>query len=1179
MNIKRRRRFAYLLAVVFTLQTVFSNVSFSRAEEDNKEVAIEACESSESAEETVTEASETGETSLPITLSPVEAEPEGGTTTEEVVIEEASENIDLEVAEVKATEAPSEEQTTDNKEIKLEDPEPLKAEDVLKQSDDKGKKALELIEEKEEEADIEKFMDGEGNALVTPAVISEIWINGEKVKNNMHFVNGSVEAIFTITKETIDTSKLSFTIVDANGQVVKQFPFADSYYQKKTSPHQFLVPFSFDKEGEYTFLVSYVDTQAGQTVVAQSEKLIRYDTLPDIVIDADATNNSLVGKTVNLKVELNSKYPDFSSIESEIKVVNNQGTVKDEELATIKVGDKNIVVLSSDDLLAALKDSTNWIKNEDGTYYTNLEFNHGGKYEFAINAKDLLGNETRERSYTVKIDKNAPSFASLDIDATHKVNNYDSYRYFAKDKISFSFKLRENETKVVSVECQAYDIVNMQYKYFKTTDIKQSKSEFTGSISIPKNFKGNVKLVAVDELGNKVTKSIGSGMIIEGTKKHMGTSEGSISLSGKKGDNGFFVGNVKMDLEAADYYSGIKTVAYEVAGTKKSIAMKNFSEEWTADDISIAAKEHYGENFKVKMTVTDNAGNERTFTKSLKIDNVAPDINITYDRNTPANEKYYNATRTAKISIKDFNFDKERVSIKATKNGSKTDIKPNFSWDGKVVKKDGKAYREYVMNVPFKDDGDYEISVEAYDLAGNKGEYTKKDTFTIDQTAPKFDISVSGGGTANGDYYGEARTATITVTEHNFNASDVDVQIKRNGQTISVGGFSTSGDTHRASVSLNQEGTYEITVGGKDMAGNQGNSISGEKFIIDLDKPVINITGVENEKSYNDKVVPVVTVTDTNFNGESVKIDLVGSKSKDQKVSYSTSAVGNGRSYTLADIKHDVEFDDVYTMTVTAKDMAGHETTDTRTFRVNRFGSNFDIDSNSKQVLDNYYVKNDESIVINEYNVDKLTESKVFYSLDGEIFNLTKDKDYKVEQKQDNDGWYHYQYTVSSAAFSKEGAYTLSISSEDAAGNVSDNKVMDTQIKFGVDKTAPSVVVTGVTDGQQFEVDSSRAVTIDAFDNIDLSELKAYVDGAEDSTVAVDKMVDGKVNITLPDKTGNHILKVTAKDVAGNETDMEYNFHNAGKTADVLPFAIGGGAFIAILGVILAIIMKLKKKA
>lgn len=1179
MNNKRRRCFAYLLVAVFTLQTVFNNVSFSRAEEDKNvtvEETTEAVVTTEEATEVATEAL-------------VEAE-------NEAVTEEEQSTVSADVFEMPEAEPATFEETTEEvvttteekpseeekKQVELTDIELFGADEIFKQDEakeDKEDKAKEIIEENEEEAVIDKYMDGEGSSIVVPAQISAISILGSKHVNNVHFIAESAEAFFTITKDTIDTAKLRFIIYDAAGNVVKDIPYADSYYKVKANPHQFLVPFKLDAEGEYTFAVQYEDTEAGQTIVMQSEKLIRNDTLPEIILDTDVTNNTLVKENITMKVCIRSKYPDFTTIESELKVSNNLGVIKDEELVTMKVGEKETIISSSDDLLAALKDETNWEKAEDGTYFNTLVFTHGGKSEFNIKASDLQGNEMRERSYTAKIDKAAPSFSAFDIDATFKANNYNSYRYFSKDKISFSFKLREMENKVVSVECVAYDVVTMQYKTFKTIELKQSKADFTGTLSLPKNFKGNVTFVATDSAGNQGKKSINSGMIVEGYKKHLGNSEGSISFSGKKGENGFFTGNVKMDLEAADYYSGIKNIVYEVADEKKSVSLKQYEEEWSLDDIDISAKEHPGDSFKVKMTVTDNAGNERVFSKSLKIDNQAPDISVSYDRNSPQHEKYYNSTRTARISIKEFNFDKKSVVITAIKNGSKIDIKPNFSWDGKIQKKDGKVWKEYVMNVPFKDDGDYDLSVEATDLAGNKGSYSKKDTFTIDQTAPKFDISVSGGGVSNGNYYGEARTATITVNEHNFSAADMDVQIKRNGQVVSVGGFSSSGDTHRASVSLNQEGTYEIVVSGKDMAGNQGNSITGERFIIDLDQPVINITGIENEKSYKDKVLPVVTVTDTNFDSGRVRIELLGNKTKEQKVSFTTTSVGNGRTYSVADIEHDIKNDDVYTMKVTATDMAGHESTDTRTFRVNRFGSNFDIDTGSKDVLDKYYVKSDESIVINEYNVDKLKESKVFYSLDGEIVNLEKDKDYKVDQKQDDNGWYHYTYTIDSSAFTKEGSYILSVSSEDAAGNISDNKVSDTQIKFGVDKTAPSVVVTGVTDGQQFEVDSPRAVTIDAFDNVELSELKASVDGAEDSSVAVDKMVDGKVNINLPDKAGNHTLKVSAKDVAGNETEMEYSFHNAGKTADIIPYAIGGGAFIALLGVILAIIMKLKKKA
>ena len=81
--------------------------------------------------------------------------------------------------------------------------------------------------------------------------------------------------------------------------------------------------------------------------------------------------------------------------------------------------------------------------------------------------------------------------------------------------------------------------------------------------------------------------------------------------------------------------------------------------------------------------------------------------------------------------------------------------------------------------ISFTEDGDYVLSgVQVSDIIGRTGT-AAGDTFTIDKTAPTMQVTFDNNNVSNGMYYNEARTATITVTEHNFDPSLVNITRRR----------------------------------------------------------------------------------------------------------------------------------------------------------------------------------------------------------------------------------------------------------------------------------------------------------------------------------------------------------------------------------------------------------------
>src|SRR5699024_10969447 len=131
----------------------------------------------------------------------------------------------------------------------------------------------------------------------------------------------------------------------------------------------------------------------------------------------------------------------------------------------------------------------------------------------------------------------------------------------------------------------------------------------------------------------------------------------------------------------------------------------------------------------------------------------------------------------------------------------------------------------------------------------------------------------------------------------------------------------------------------------------------------------------------------------------------------------------------------------------------------------------------------------EEDLVIHEYNVDTINFSELTVTKDGTARDLEEGTDFTVEEEE-ADGRKHYVYTLNREIFTEErqtedgqtetvpsdGHYTITVYSEDEAGNRSSNQRTGDTIQFIIDNTAPMVVVTGLDGGPYNE--TSHTVSI-----------------------------------------------------------------------------------------------------
>ena len=167
--------------------------------------------------------------------------------------------------------------------------------------------------------------------------------------------------------------------------------------------------------------------------------------------------------------------------------------------------------------------------------------------------------------------------------------------------------------------------------------------------------------------------------------------------------------------------------------------------------------------------------------------------------------------------------------------------------------------------------------------------------------------------------------------------------------------------------------------------------------------------------------------------------------------------------------------------------------------------------------------------------MDTLEFREITCNWNGNLKTLAEGEDYTVRESGSAETWKQYEYVISRSNFEKEGIYAVTVYSEDRAENVSDNQSKGMTLAFAVDRTSPSVLISGVEDRGKYR-ENSREITIDIQDNICLAEAVVILDGEKKvfSASEVGKR-NGILIITAPARNGWQTLRVTARDEAGNE--------------------------------------------
>ena len=819
------------------------------------------------------------------------------------------------------------------------------------------------------------------------------------------------------------------------------------------------------------------------------------------------------------------------------------------------------------------------------------------------------------KEYIVYVDTTAPKITSFTIKNNSQNPIVDEtssqkYSYYFQTDTQVTVNADDNaEDKgnysgIKTIYFRAYDVVTGE-EYKSSKNVSTDNATASATFTVKANFKGELYAYAVDNVDNNGKTQHGEkkpdDLIVETQQHHNGNA--SVTMSRTKAsykDNSgldLYSGNVNARVVFEDAYAGIKDATITVYDYKNDVTGTIYAEigndgsikktEVTGSVNNIIFNDDYttskdnllpklvidyvvtdnSNNIKITTSMTDRAGNKTDNVKdSLSIDKTKPVIDVKYDNNehtTYGGNDYYKADRTATVTVTERNFDESLVEAAIMRNGGRYTTIGGWTHNNNTADPDKSTH---VAKIVYNTDGDFTFDIAVKDKAMNSADKFTQQKFTVDKTAPVIDVSFDNNSAKNGNYYKADRTATIKITEHNFNSGSqyVNIPVTAEGATApSVVGWSGSGDDHNATVSFNKDGKYSFTVDYTDLAGNKAVQKKVDSFYIDKTAPEVEITGVADHQAYNGTVAPVVTYRDDNFADDHdfrfTKIDINGKSDDTSKFDYDTGDNGVTEFiYKYRDFAEVLENDGIYNFTVELSDKAGNSTSKSVTFSVNRFGSTFKASDESKKLINNGYTNAEQDIVIEEINVTPLTKHSVTLAKSGgNSTELVENTDYTFTSSNNGNEWCKSVYTVNKKNFSDEAAYTVTIMSVDKAKNTNNNRMADSSlsteqknkrecaISFVVDKTSPLVSITGIKDNELYKEASKKVKIVCEDDNLDKSKLVVTLDNkklaeGKDYTIVDDK--DGSIagmltaEIVLKAETGGikENLKVTIGDLAGN---------------------------------------------
>ncbi|MGG7179428.1 Ig-like domain-containing protein [Clostridium paraputrificum] len=565
-----------------------------------------------------------------------------------------------------------------------------------------------------------------------------------------------------------------------------------------------------------------------------------------------------------------------------------------------------------------------------------------GRYKINASAFDRAGHMTSIAPKELVIDRTSPT-----ISPNGFTNSFSNCSVFTSNGTRIF--ITDDNTKTDSNYITVFDELTESYEisyeiYNEDHSSPLDNGDYTkDGISLSKLGEGRYQIdfSVTDDANNKYSFS-GGHFIIDSTSP-------TISIDGLTLNSNSFT-NSTLSPVINIYDTSISSINVRLTLPNGSDVLYPVS-DLTSKSFAIPLN-YLTENgqYTLNIDATDKSNRKTALSKTFTIDKNAPTINgaTINGKTVNINAMNYATSHSSPIVIGySDNITENKnltLNIKASKNGSTINLS------------NGDALKE---------DGEYIITITSTDLAGNTSDqYTFK--LIVDTVFPE----ITSSGIVDGYYYNKDVTPTWSVDD-----------------TKSIVSATLNGSSFTSST-INAEGSYTLNIQAKDEAGNITNKTIN--FVIDKTAPKITVDNIENLGFYKSAVTPIIKWDDKdgiastllnniNYFGEAIdkdgsyvlyvkvvdkagnisdlslkfrlnvstpEISIIGIKDGDVlsgpitpkfkfKDTVEYKVLLNGKEYHGEEIVDEGN----YSLTITAKDEDGVETTETINFKIENTSS------------------------------------------------------------------------------------------------------------------------------------------------------------------------------------------------------------------------------------------------
>ncbi|WP_417898831.1 Ig-like domain-containing protein [Bacillus haimaensis] len=812
---------------------------------------------------------------------------------------------------------------------------------------------------------------------------------------------------------------------------------------------------AFDKDGEYQVTIQATD-YAGN--VKEESVSFSINNKGAVLSVTDDKGNEMNAEDVYNLDGITLKATNGISLESATMVVKKHGT--NEEFPVV-------ATIQNREATGTLGGLT------EGIYTVHV----------TVKEKHKNGNEHTLPTFTFTVDKSAPALSISGVE--------NNGRYETEKKVEFRVKDANIDLSrsFITITKDGEEWMTNQKLHVDEDGAAYNHEFFEDGLYA-------VTFTAVDLAGNTKTH--------EELSFTVDTSKPNISYEGMSEDKKYYNESLDVTFKVSDYTIDLEKSKLEIVKDGGEPIVKQFKKHFFFYNAEAEHSFTEDGSYEINITAADYFSEPVTVMKNIVIDKVKPFVSI-----TGVDNKKYKEPQKVDFNVSDQNLSLDTTMLTVYKDGEIYELpkKLNYTSDTEAS----------LLDVEFKEDGDYVLHLESTDKAGNVTKHEPIE-FTVDQSAPTITID----GVENNGHYQTDKAVTITLYDVTLDLKNTEVTVKSNKDSTPRKIEPSKVKGKREAIFeqyFNEEGIYEIAIRSKDTLENE-EAQKSLTFIIDRSAPVLDVSGISMDAFVKGGEKLTITANELHFKDVKVTVDATITRADGKTEPYDNIGKLEVDDVTSS-MSHTFTEDGFYTIKVSAIDKAGNRAED--------IFLQFTVD-NIKPVLGISGVSDKEYYSSNQ----KVTLSvKEFHYHNNKV---------KMEVTKNGTPYYMGEWVNDDVTsklmhdFNEDGDYVIKLDAKDAAGNEAATEVK----AFTIDKIAPVLSVTGVEDGEDYNRDMPVEVKL-RDTNLDLTTTNLVITKNDKAYDAGSFNVSGGVATLKHNfkEEGKYTISFSATDKAKNKTVHE----------------------------------------